>query len=243
MNACLFIVSTETSFSTQHQYAKTLHALFRRFGWDARSLSMMAAGPRPQGRPIPGRQAPPFPFPELLLLLEHPRMGDLRLPIMLAWASASRWDDIFNLDMMSFLEHSPKRTIIAWSDRTKTSKDDPFRASAYTVVAGKFAEAIHNALVQLNATSPDARITTCTTGALDKRTKAAGFPWTGHSFKRGAATALVCLAAEGRYDVMTLPLLLKHKTPEELSATTIRYVSAHVALALALGTQHSTIHL
>jgi hypothetical protein len=164
------------------------------------------------------------------------------LGIMVAWSTASRWDDVMHLTTDMFLECTETRSIISWVDKTKTSKADPFRASAYTVVVGHFTKEIFH---MISAAPKGAPITTMSTTQLDRWCAAQQppLPWTGHSFKRGAATRLVELAATGQFDMKYLPMLLKHKTASDFSATSIRYVGSGVAMALALGTQHATIHL
>lgn len=237
--AALFVVSTETSVQGQHQYAKTMHALFRRFGWDAKILSLMAAGLRHEGALIPMKQAPPIDLPSVLELRR--RENSPWFGVMIAWSTASRWDDVVPLKKESFLESTPTRSIIDWSDQTKSSRADPFRASSYTVIAGSLAAEIHREWCQL-ATGQN--ITTMTTKKLDQWMEKQGLIWRGHSFKRGAATHLVCMAAQEKFDMKYLPILLKHKTINDFNSTTIRYVgggaAGKIALAVALGTQHAT---
>ncbi len=219
-NAAIFVVSTQTSLQAQHQYSKNLHALFKRFGWETKTLSLMAAGMRHQGALIPLKQATPITFEAVMALKNLP--GSPWLGIMIAWSTASRWDDVVNLTKQMFLESTEVRSVISWVDQTKTTKDDPFRASAYTVVVGQLAKEIHQMVSQL---PPQAHVTTMSTTLLDRWFAAMKppLPWTGHSFKRGAATRLVELAAAGTFDMKYLPLLLKHKTASDFSATSIRY--------------------
>jgi hypothetical protein len=139
------------------------------------------------------------------------------------------------------LESTPSRSIIDWADKTKSSSADPFRASAYTVIAGSLAAEIHREWCQL---VPGQKITTMTTAKLDQWFKLQGLQWSGHSFKRGAATHLVHMAAQDKFDMKYLPILLKHKTINDFNSTTIRYVgggvTGKIALALALRTQEAT---
>ena len=240
-NGCLWVVSTvgtteKVSLQGQHQYAKTLSAVFGRLGWHCRYLSMMAAGMRNQGALIPIHQALAITLAELRILLADKRLATVHLGLMLAWSSASRWDDIVNLTRSMFIYVAVSRLIISWSDQTKTTKGDPFRSSAYVVLEGSFTSAIFASLPQ----DPQDNITAHTTAQLDRLLKKCGYQWSGHSFKRGAANHLVRQAAEGRFDLALLPQLLKHKSATDFNSCTIRYVGDHVSLALALRTAEAT---
>lgn len=238
-NACIWIVETGISLQGQHQYAKVLHALMKRFGFCVLHLSLMAAGMRHQGALIPISQAKAITQPELEALLADSRVGDsLKLGMMLAWSTASRWDDITHLTESMCIDRSPERLIISWGDKTKTSRADPFRASAYVDIRGRYVQEIQRLIQQ--TPQQQEQLVPWSTAALDTALKKWGYPWSGHSFKRGAANHLVQAAAEGRLNINLLPQLLKHKSAMDFNATTIRYVSDHVALAIALGTGHAT---
>ena len=239
-NACLFVVQTEVSLGSQHQYAKTLMAILRRLGYSTPTLSMMAAGMRNEGALLPLHQAVPLTMEALQILEEDGRVpADIMFAILLAWSTASRWDDIFQLQRGQFLQVSPSRITIDWADRTKTSKGDPFRQSMCVVVEGRFTADLAR-LVDNMGPDPSARVTETTTSQFDKLMKRLGYPWTGHSMKRGAGNLLIERAAAGDLSVHTISTLLKHKTCVDFAPTTIRYLSDRQNLALALRTQDAT---
>jgi hypothetical protein len=84
-NAALFVASLQTSLQTQHQYCKTLQALFNRFGWGTKTLSLMAAGMRHQGALIPMKQATP--------ISRNPqfRVGAIRMRALHQSSGVDRW--------------------------------------------------------------------------------------------------------------------------------------------------------
>lgn len=242
VNVCLWIVSTGTEVQGQLQYCKNLMAVMNRLKWPTTTLSMFAAGLRHQGAATPIHQAVPILFEQVLHLLSVEEIAhyQLVLPIMLAWGSASRWDDLISLGRQRFILLTPTRVIIDWYDSTKTSKENPYTATMLTVIEGRFTEKIFEAVT---AMSPTATVTEMSTSAFDRLMKKLKLPWTGHSFKKGAANAIVAAAARGLCSITLLPTVLKHQQKSDLVSVSIRYTENRVDMALALGTGAATKHL
>ena len=242
VNSCLWIVSTGTELQGQLQYAKNLMAVMNRLKWQTTTLSMLAAGLRQQGAATPAKQATPIEYQGVLNLLELPLIRQLRLTLalMLAWGSASRWDDLISLGRHRFLLVTRERVVIDWFDTTKTSKENPFTPTTLTVIEGRFTPLIADAIMAMSATET---VTEMSTSAFDKLMKKLGLPWTGHSFKKGAANAIVAAAAKGLCPITLLPTVLKHQQKSDLVSVSIRYTENRLDLALALGTGAATKHL
>ena len=240
LTACLFIISTGAEIQGQLAYTKQLQAVMNRLQWKTVNLSMLASGLRHEGALIPLHQAAAITLPQVHELLEIVPLS-LCLAVMLAWASASRWDDISRLVRGMFLQLLPHQIIINWFNQTKSSAENPYHPTMFVVIEGSFCPAICRAVTAI--TDPKQRITQLETTDFDKLMRRLHQPWSGHSFKKGAANAIIRACAQGLCPISILPTVLKHQQKADLVSTSIRYIDNKVDLALALGTQAATRHL
>lgn len=245
---CLFVESTATAATTRLNYSKHLAALYRRMDQRLPITAMHQAALRSTGGLIPQHQAVPAMPAHVNLLLERAVAMGPRLiaAIFLLWKTASRWDDVRNICRTSVVPSGLKDSelIIAWGDRTKTTRGDPFRASSWTVVQHtQSMRQIVETLQQLQNQEDETLIDWSTdefvkwVQAQDPSTSAL----TAHSFKRGALSYLVGLAANGApVDLTLLPVLAKHKTTFDFPSITIRYLAETADTARILRTQDLT---
>ncbi len=193
-------------------------------------------GLRAEGATVPQHQAVPMTRRDLLRLANavSPR---LKAALMLAWKCGGRWDEIQQLTQDQFVTISSERIIIAWGQKTKATRTQPFRPDMYTVVEGPWTSEIAAVLVNLRRNE---RLITTSTADLRRHMKAMfGNKYTAHSIKHGVANHLARLAAEGRLTMEQVQRVLKHKEV----TTTLRYVSDRHAAAMALGTHQVTAML
>lgn len=236
-NACLWICSLGIEIQGMHQYAKNLSAVMNRLGWKTVNIAMLAAALRRQGALTPIKQAEAISLAELHLLLrilpkEH------HLAVMIAWATASRWDDLVLLVRSMFIQLKPHQVIINWFDTTKSSASNPYLETMLVVVEGSFCQTICEEVSRFK--NPQQPVTTLSTTQFDKLMTKLGQKWSGHSFKKGAANAIVKACAAGLCPISLLPTVLKHQQKDDLASVSIRYISNKVDLALALGTGQAT---
>ncbi|KAJ9437536.1 hypothetical protein DIPPA_23747 [Diplonema papillatum] len=112
----------------------------------------------------------------------------------------------------------------------------PFTPSRWTVIKGDWTQAIY---VLLKSLLPFQKLTTWTTAMLiaEWRKSPNMVGYTAHSIKRGAVTHLFRKADEGeQFPVVLISRLAKHKAPEQIADTTLRYGGDPVAMARLLAT-------
>lgn len=243
MTAAWFVESCNVLPTSKLAYAKTLMALFNRMSMTSDMLRLQTAGLRGMGALIPQHQATPIAKADVLTLADSlsPSEG---AAILLMWKTASRWDEISRISTDNLLLRTPEEIIVNWSDKTKTSRTDPYRPTMYTVVRGDWTARICRHLPD----GPSRPLSTLTYSDLLQRLQRM-FPqssYTGHSFKHGALAAAALAAEQHRLDPTALCLLAKHKTVVSLTNTTIRYLQDNrsaVAVARQLGTGEITTHL
>lgn len=243
VTACWFVESCDVLPTSRLAYAKTLLALFNRMELPAGMLRLQAAGLRGMGALIPQRQAAPITKQDAIAVADSlpPPEG---AAILLMWKTASRWDEMHRITTDSLILRTPMEIIINWSDKTKTSRSDPYHPTMYTVVMGDLTERICRDL----PAGPGRPLTVLTYSDLLLRL-ATLFPqkgYTGHSFKHGALTVAAQAVERLNLDPTALSLLAKHRLVTDLSNTTIRYLqdaSGAIAIARRLGTGSITAHL
>ncbi len=238
-SAALFVAATGVSPQAQLCYAKQLSAGLGHLGLPAKTLQSMAAALRATGAAIPIHQAAPLSRNQLRFWASCQPLH-LRLALLLAWKTASRWADVQTLRRSQFLVVSPNEIVVDWGTTPKGRRGRPFHPSKLVVVQGPWTDEIAQAVEHLGNF---AQLTTVTTATLDALWKMdpVMHAYSAHSIKRGALSHLFELAATG-VDVPQVPLALlaKHATTAALSATTIRYGANPVAMARMLGTQQVT---
>lgn len=224
-----FVFGLGVSANAAHQYLKTASAVlaFR----ERTSLQLASKQLRAEGALLPKHQAPAI----LRAQLEHAVLRSHRLPLLLAWKSASRWDEISKLIVpTSFIVMSPTEIIVDWLQETKASRTDPHRASRFTVLLGSDVEELYHLLSQ----HPPGPITSLSTSALTRLLRRAfpGENLSAHSLKAGAMDVLAAAVVAGHISISEMSRIAKHKTPSDPSATTLRYVRDLPTLARALAT-------
>jgi hypothetical protein len=220
-----FIATLQVRPQGEHQYLKIANAILQ-----LRTRSAMALRGRmlqAQGALTPHHQAPAIRATEL----DHPVLQVARLPVLLAWATASRWDEVSRLTTDAFISMDP--LILDWHQNTKASRMDPHRASRFTTITGQHTNEIRTALMQLHQGE---QITHITTAQITRLLKAIRPALSAHSFKAGAADVLARGVVDGTITEAQMARLLKHKHHADPNTTTLRYIRDHVTLALLLGT-------
>lgn len=228
-----WVISTKVKPQGQMSYNKVCSALLKlRARLLTDSLSLHRKNLDGQGALIPITQANPIP----LSALDHPALQPHRLAVLLAWSSASRWDEIHKLTKENFILISPEEIIIDWFVGTKSSRTDPFRASRFTVLTGQFTREICTLLQPLSQKAPVTLLTTTHIAHLLKRVG----DYSGHSFKAGAVDVVTRSLPPGLNSELMLSRIAKHAHPLDLPQTTCRYPRDQIALARFLGTQTLT---
>jgi hypothetical protein len=189
------------------------------------------------GANIPSKQAPPLQLEHL----HHPLLSPHRLALLLAWSTASRWDEIQRLQRDSFIQVSPEEIIVDWFTGTKASRTQPFRASRFKVIRSQFTAELAMRLQQIK---PGQYITALSTSDITKILKHVDQSLSAHSLKAGALDHVVRrLADSGKTHLeqeMAVARLAKHIHPLDPNATTLRYIRSPEALARMLGTGETT---
>lgn len=186
---------------------------------------------------IATRQAPPLSRHHL----EHPLLLPHRLPLLIAWKSASRWDEVTRLhrSCLDVVEQEAPEVIIDWGQATKASRLDPHRASRWTALRGNDVPEI---VTLLSPLAPNSSLTTLSTAALTALLRRA---WpelnlSAHSIKAGAIDTLARAVETRQLPLALLHRTAKHKTATDPTSTTLRYVRDHRTLARLLGTGEAT---
>lgn len=247
-SATLFIASNP-NLRPQGQlaYAKALSGVFRQLSWDRTDLLALASALRAQGAEIPEKQAEPLKKEHLEQWLATLADPLLKLAAMVCWKTASRWGETALLTRENFISVEPEEIIVAWGTLPKGRRADPYTPSMYTVIVGQWTGEIAR-LLQLVPTQ-DQPFCPWPTERLDAELK--NVPcmaaYTGHSFKKGAATHVIRAAARNPnlgIKPQEISVLLKHKlTYDLLSSSDLRYPEAGPHLARFLGTQRATLLL
>lgn len=187
-----------------------------------------------QGARIPEKQAPPA-DPSLL---DDPRLTKSyhqRMQVWLAWKTASRWGDLQSLTLHDFIVPNPYTLIVDWSNKTKSSKRRPFRASRYTVIQGPRTPELLKWLSTLR--DPIQWMKTPEAAALFKNVDPT---LTAHSIKVGATKVLEWAVANKQLSLEIKSRVLKHDTRNPALEMSLQYGRSRVAQALSLETHLAT---
>lgn len=237
-SATLFLESTGVTKQARHQYGKELMAILNRMQYSTSRLSLYLTGLRALGALMPIKQAKPMPREQVLKIVANGRIPqDVKVALMVAWKTASRWGEVELLTGENFIHRAPDQIIIDWERKTKTTRSDPYRASKYTVIEGEMTEEIFRTVATMG---PEQNLTRHTTKQLEKILRNLGGGYSAHSIKHGAMAHLVRLGAQGLVTVDQLELIAKHKKASQIAPTTVRYLQDKVATARFLGTQAVT---
>jgi len=184
---------------------------------------------------MPTQQAPPMTRTDIVKICRA-TTNPVRLMLMLAWKTASRWSDIARLQKKSFLQITPEEIIIFFGRETKTSRQDPFRPDLYAVIRGDGTRTMAGQLQALCAgkRASDVLFHTPTDEA---REILMPFGYTAHSIKRGAILHLLKTFPEGDPRISLIALLGKQAPHYPvLGSITVRYAGEQIEMARHLGT-------
>ena len=241
MELAMFVAShTRTKPSTRMTYGYSLAAIATRLGRQVPILRWYLSGLSTTPGATAADGATPATREQVLALMADTTLPlSVRAGIFLAWKSASRWDDLLSLSKKSFLLVTPTEIVVQW-EKLKTNRRQKFSVHSWTVVQSE--EPMSLLLRHLRSLRGEDRFVLTSTRRLIELLRARTTPrLTAHSFKKGAVDELVRLAAEGQFNLQQLPLLAKHvDRRNDFPASTLKYVSARVALARAIGTQAAT---
>lgn len=263
--AVLFVSATLVSPQGQLAYAKQLSALFLSLSLSRGPLQTMVRTLQATGAAIPRDQSSPIQPEELLAAAADAEAnGEIRtaFALRLAWATVSRWGEVWQLPASALIHVGPRIVdgapdeavlVVDWWTGTKSSGADPFRPSRYAVVVSPSSRELLRLLRLLGGGWSGLLVPNCDTDQLTKEFSRCGAPHlSGHSIKRGAFSyllrALNHLPPSEKPSDILLARTLKHAHPGDMQPTTVRYgVSggeagrqARVEQALHLGTQAVT---
>lgn len=229
--AAMFVVSTGVRPSAQLAYVKSLRAMLK----PRTRLDLLAAGLVGSGANIPTRQAQAMPLATLrayLRSVDNPRTA---AALRLAWKTASRWSDVSRLTRADFLRVESRRLVIDFGTKTKTTRNDPYRASRFVVVTGRWTRQIAQAV---RALPPKTPLSPLSTSALTRELHRhpATRLYSAHSLKRGALQRLLPAVARGKIRFREVVRLAKHRDRRnDPQASTLRYLGRSTQLAQAIG--------
>lgn len=240
-NAALFLESTGVSVQGRHQYGKELMAIMNRLMMPTKRISFYLTGLRAMGALVPRHQMAPLRKEQIRQLADAQATLGAKLAILIAWKTASRWDEVQHLSKESIVLNTEREIILDWGRGTKTTRQDPYRASKYTVIVGDWTEEIHRGLQMKGEFNKLTATTTEEIAKIIRQMFGKGFG--AHSIKHGAMTQLVYHAALGELRTDQLEIIAKHKSKAEISRATVRYLQDRTAAARMLGTQQVTMWL
>ncbi len=233
-----FIKSLNVTPQGTHAYLKTASAIIASRSKSA--IQMASNEAKAAGALKSIRQAPPLRKDEV----DHPSLqtADLRLALLVAWKTSSRWDEVQRLsaEAVDVYEDPEPTAIIDWDQGTKASRLDPHRASRYAVIVGEHTAEIINLL---RSWPPGAPLTTLTTSGITARLKSVRAELSAHSIKAGALDVLAKAVVAGTLTEQSMCRLAKHKRLDDMPSTTLRYIRDKRTLALMLNTQQASRHL
>ena len=142
----------------------------------------------------------------------------------------------------SFALNTPSEIIVEWMANTKTTRMDPWRTSAWTVIQHHAPMNHYNEIIQSLPATADPLLDSTTAQFVawvqqDQQTSKI----TAQSIKRGSLTLLSQMVLKQELDISLIPRMAKHKVEFDVfPATTLRYLSDRITLARMLRTQEAT---
>jgi len=239
----LFVQSTNTTPQSKLTYVKSLAATYRRQQHELPLCSLLASALRPVAL-VPMHQAVPISEQQVDLLLSRAETENLHLmlAVFLMFKTASRFDDVARLTKESFVLNTPSEIIVEWMANTKTTRMDPWRTSAWTVIQHHAPMNHYNEIIQSLPATADPLLDSTTAQFVawvqqDQQTSKI----TAQSIKRGSLTLLSQMVLKQELDISLIPRMAKHKVEFDVfPATTLRYLSDRITLARMLRTQEAT---
>jgi hypothetical protein len=236
----------DIAVSTQLKYVKEMSGMFLRLGIDRLELLNSMTALKMMGGEVPEHQAIPLTRQHVAQLLRFwSGEGDgLRLAIMIAWKTASRWGEVSMLTKRNFVSVQANEVIICWGTIPKGWRGKPFHHSMYTVIEGTWTRDIATVAASVSADAPFCPWDTQTLDTKFKDLPPVLNTYTAHSFKRGAACHLIALRAQkiADFDERHFSILLKHKQVCDLmyAQSSLRYMDQGANMARELGTGNVT---
>lgn len=226
----------DVTIQAKYSYAKTLLTICNSLRMDTFPIRMLLKGLVAIGALIPIRPAKPL-TPAMFHRLRKRLMKinkSAAVTATMAWVGCGRWSETAAVTRAMCPEVTPERVIVAWGQKTKSSRLDPWGPSMFTVFQGTYVMEIYQHLMSLHLETP---VTTWTTQQVNKVMRALfGKGYTTHSLKHGAIAFLFSLVREGKITIEEVMRIAKHKSIR----TTLRYGGLSVDKALLLGTQRCT---
>eukprot|EP00796_Vickermania_ingenoplastis_P009972 gene9972-biopygen7075 len=205
--------------SSKIQYAQTLRHMLTK---NISILDAYLTAMRKRSAREPVKQAEPIP-PEVVEELIEKFSWEDGTVLRLAWMTASRWAEVYNLRTDNLLLEKDGSVILDWAAIPKTAKINPFTANRYLRFTGEEA----SLLTRLkHHRGPGARLTDMTTAAIASRLRPLGF--TAHSIKRGALQTAAELTEIHGLNPRDVSALAKHTDPHSIVNTTSRYMNKKV---------------
>lgn len=236
-SAALFVNSMSVSMQTKHTYTRNLINVFRKLNKPHGELTLLDTALRAQGALIPLHQALPIPRHDVLRIYTSIDLN-ARMQLMLAWKTASRWDEIQRLTKNSILLNTRTEIVLYFWQETKGSRTQPFRPDLFVVIRGLFTVELSDYLCR--ALGQTRTVDTPLFHIPTEKIREILEPWgfSAHSLKRGAILHLLTHLPEGSPHLGLIPLLGKHAPHYPVfQDLTIRYgTEAQVEIARHLGT-------
>lgn len=233
--ALLFIHNMDISIQAKHTYARNIINILRKLGQPHQELTLLDTALRARGALTPISQAKPLLKSDLLKVIQEVDALTARL-LMLAWKTASRWDEIQRLEPQSILHLSPSEIVLYFGAETKTSRTRPFRPDLFCVVRGDGTEGLAKWIATaMQGKKRDDKLFPYPTHKL--RDVLAPWGYTAHSIKRGALLHVLQALPLGSPLLTIVPLLGKHAPSFPiLGDLTVRYAGEQLEVARHLGT-------
>lgn len=250
-SAVLFVAATGVSPQSSATYCRALAAVLALMDMPtaalhtaARAASAQVSGEVRQARPVSPQEVGRIACSGGLDLR-------VRVTVLLAWKSASRWSDVAGLRPHQFVLCTKERIVLCWKGKVKARRGAAqFRPSAFADLRGEGVGMIYTWLKQLDFLKRGGQLCGVSTKGLVRVMQGAGFTGvTGHSFRRGAYLHLLEVHARfpSLFSLSLLSRLMKHQGGETVPQEAVRYGwgsrAGKVALSRVLGTGKVTIAL
>jgi hypothetical protein len=235
------------SQSSKLTYAKSFRGIAHQLSMQTPLLSLYVSSLNADGAGIPTHQALPASQLQVRTLirwciteLNSPRLATA---IYIMFKTASRWDDVANLQKRSLIHSEQNQLIIEWG-KTKTNRRMQYLVFGWTIIEElNYPEMIQIALETFANLKDDEFLCQLETDRFVRIIQRHPLckELTAHSFKRGAADVLWQAAANNIIDPRRITMLLKHKDQQhDFPSTTLTYAPNKVNLAKAFKTNELT---
>ncbi|KAK7198968.1 hypothetical protein NESM_000864200 [Novymonas esmeraldas] len=233
--AVMFVHAMQVTVQTKHTYARHLINVFRKLGVQHQELTLMDTALRANGALMPLHQARPMTKTDMITIC---RQSDntTRYLLLLAWKTASRWDEVQRLQPRSLLSVEDNEIVVYFGAETKTTRTRPFRPDLFVVIRGDGTAAM---AAFLRTARLGKRMEEPLFNYPTPRIREVLLPYgySAHSIKRGAILHVLQVLPEESPLLSIVPLLGKHAPHfPVLGDLTVRYSAEQVTVARHLGT-------